>query len=153
MKKELVKALGERVRGIRLNLGLTQGEFAHRMKMSNTHLSDIETGYSGPGFYFFYRITKYHKVNPLYLLFGKQPIFLEEEEKKQEEEKQETGKRAPLETLDFGENTPRIREMLSYFQRSPMVKFAVLSFFTKYIVENTALIQEDIKLYEPKSEP
>ncbi len=153
MKKELVKALGERIKGIRLNLGLTQREFAHKMKMSNTHLSDIETGYSGPGFYFFYRITKYHKVNPLYLLFGKQPVFLEEEEKKQEEEKQEPEKRAALESLDFGENTPRIREMLLYFQRSPMVKFAVLSFFSKYIVENTTLIQKDIKLYEPKSEP
>ncbi len=144
MKKQLVKAIGRRIREIRVNLGLTQWEFARKMEMANTHLSDIETGRSGPGINFFYAITKYHKVNPLYILMGQHPLFLEEE-KKQEEEKQKP------EPPDFGENTPRIEEMLGYFKRSPMVRFAVLNFFSTYIVEKKDLIKDDIELHEPNT--
>jgi hypothetical protein len=38
--------------------------------------------------------------------------------------------------------------MLSYFQRSPVVKFAVLGYFSKFIVENKAVIEQDIKMHE-----
>ncbi|NIM17746.1 MAG: hypothetical protein GTO45_08165 [Candidatus Aminicenantes bacterium] len=53
-----------------------------------------------------------------------------------------------MESIDFGENTARIREMLSYFERSPVVKFSVLGFYSKFIIENKAIIEEDIKSFE-----
>lgn len=48
----------------------------------------------------------------------------------------------------LGNDNPRVREMLSYFERSPMVKYTVLGFFTKFILENKNLIEEDMKRLE-----
>jgi transcriptional regulator with XRE-family HTH domain len=145
--------VGQRIKGIRLNDRVTQRQFAAQMKMSNTHLSDIETGRFLPGFHFFYRIAKYHNVNPLYLIFGKEPIFLKEEKEKDKQTVKETPEppaQAPPkpETPAPGEYTPQVQEMLSYFQRSPVVKFAVLGYFSKFIVENKAVIEQDIKMHE-----
>lgn len=152
-RRPLARAVGQRIRGIRLNYRVTQREFAAQMKMSGTHLSDIENGHFLPGFQFFYRITKYHNVNPLYLLFGKEPIFLKKEEAKEKQTVKETPQPPPQappkpETPAPGEDTPQVREMLSYFQRSPVVKFAVLGYFSKFIVENKAVIQQDIQMHE-----
>lgn len=152
-RRPLARAVGQRIRGIRLNYRVTQREFAAQMKMSGTHLSDIETGRFLPGFHFFYRIAKYHNVNPLYLLFGKEPIFLKEEAEKEKQTVKETPE-PPAQTPPKpeppapGEDTPQVQEMLSYFQRSPVVKFAVLGYFSKFIVENKAVIEQDIKMHE-----
>lgn len=148
MKKKLVGELGQRLKKIREGLGMTQRTFARKMGMSFTHLSGIESGKTGPGFYFFYRVVKSHNINPLYLLFGKEPEFLDREEEKKAEEEPEQQPEAGLESIDFGENTALIREMLSYFERSPVVKFSVLGFYSKFIIENKTIIAEDIKRLE-----
>jgi transcriptional regulator with XRE-family HTH domain len=127
---------------------MTQWTFARKMGMSHTHLSGIETGKYGPGFYFFYRTVKSYNINPLYLLLGEEPEFLEREEEKKAKEEPEQQPEAGLESIDFGENTARIREMLSYFEQSPVVKFSVLGFYSKFIIENKAIIEEDIKKFE-----
>ncbi len=145
MKKQEIKAIGQRIREAREHLGVTQKEFAHKMNTANTHLSDVENGRVGPGITFFSNIVKYHKVNPLYILFGDLPRFLGGEA---EEKKPEVGKGKPG-TPDIEGYTPRLQEMVTYFNRSPMVKFAVLNFFSTYIVENKDLIKDDIALHDP----
>jgi transcriptional regulator with XRE-family HTH domain len=148
MKKKVTIELGQRLKKIREGLGMTQWTFARKMGMSNTHLSEIEAGKFGPGFYFFYRLVKSYNINPLYLLLGQEPEFLEREEEKKAEEEPEPQPEPGLESMDFGENTARIREMLSYFERSPVVKFSVLGFYSKFVIENKAIIEEDIKSFE-----
>ncbi len=148
MKNQEIKAIGRRIKEIRVELGLTQREFGHKMKTVNTHLSDVENGRAGPGITFFSNIIKYHKANPLYILFGDHPRFLGEEGETKE---REVGREQPG-APDFGEDTPRLQEMLTYFSRSPMVKFAVLNFFSTYIVENKDLIKDDMTLHGPAAQ-
>lgn len=145
MKKQEIKEIGQRIRETRGQLGLTQKEFAHKMYTANTHLSDVENGRVGPGITFFSNIIRYHKVNPLYILFGDLPRFLEE--KDGEEAAREMGKDQPA-VPDLGKDTPRLQEMVTYFNRSPMVKFAVLNFFSTYIVQHKDLIKDDIALHD-----
>ncbi|NIM17755.1 MAG: helix-turn-helix domain-containing protein [Candidatus Aminicenantes bacterium] len=155
MKKKLVRVFGQRLREIREGLRMTQTAFAGKMGMSNSYLCDMESGHVGPGLYTLYRITKFYNISPLYLVHGIEPVFLDQE--KEEEKKKEVEhplQQAPEpEPLDFGEDTTRIREMLSYFKRSPVVKYALLGFFSKFVIENKAIIEEDIKKNEEKTNP
>lgn len=144
IKKQLTRALGTRVKEIRRGLNMSQREFAARMGLSNTHLSEVELGRSGPGFYFFYQLLKYHNVSPLYLLLGKEPVFMEEERGEQQPKNQEPEPSPRPGSVDFAENTELIREMLDDLGRSPVVRFAVLGFYSRFIIENKEIIAEDI---------
>lgn len=137
MKRRIIRAMGQRLRDTREEMGMTQMAFAEKMGIVNSHLSAIEAGRSGPGFYFFYQVSQHHKINPVYLLHGVKPIFLDgvlEEEPPPPEPPSD----------EYGENTSQIRKMLSYIKRSQVVKFAVLGFFSKFIVENKTVIEEDL---------
>jgi transcriptional regulator with XRE-family HTH domain len=145
MKKKLIRLFGQRLRAIRQDKGMTQTAFARKMGMSNSYLCDIESGNVGPGLYFLHQLIEYYNIDPLYMIRGTEPVFIaEEKEKSVENETQQELKSQP-ELLDFGENTALVREMLSYFKRSPLVKFNLLGFFSKFIIENKAIIEEDIK--------
>lgn len=145
MKQQLTKALGQRIREIRLGFDMTQREFAEKMSMSNTYMCDLEAGRTGPGFYFFHQAGKIHGINPLYLLFGQEPKLLAQ---KTQQEKKENGPPTSEKTTpadrDFGENTAQVEQMLYYLSRSPVSRFAVLGFFSKYLIENKEVIEEDM---------
>lgn len=145
-KSEIVRALGLRLREIRRQMAMKQKDFAAAMGVSPTYLSDIEAGRTGPGFYFFYRSTKHLDINPLYLLHGKKPVFIKEMAEKKEEES-----RPEPERWDFGENKARVEEMLSYIERSPLVKFDILSYFSELIIEKQEIIASDIRNQQQKS--
>ncbi len=160
MKKKILKDMGERLRSLREQLGLNQREFAAKMGVANTYISALETAYTGPGYYAFYQLAKYHKISPLYLLHGKEPAFIDLEEKEKKEEKQEEPgiqekqekepepeEKPKPEPPTFGNDNPQVREMLSYFERSPMVKHTVLGFYAKFVIENKDLIEKDIEIH------
>ncbi|MCP5050313.1 MAG: helix-turn-helix transcriptional regulator [bacterium] len=149
MKKrhfQLALQMGRRIKETRLQLRLNQKEFSGRMGMSDNHLSALEAGKSAPGFYFIYQAVKHYDLNPLFLLFGKKPMFLGQEE----QEKEQPPAREP-QAREFGESTSQVGEMLDLFQQSPMVKFALLGFYSKFIIENKGLIEEDIKRHQKRT--
>jgi transcriptional regulator with XRE-family HTH domain len=76
-KKDLApaKTFGERVRAIRKSLKIKQEDFAPGLKISTTHLTEIEKGKTKPCHDFFYNIVKNYNVNPYYLLFGEGEMF------------------------------------------------------------------------------
>ncbi len=146
MKKDIRRDLGKRLKQIRRQLHLTQKAFGEKIGMVPTYISSLENARTGPGYFFLYQAAKYYNINPLYLILGKGPAFIDLEEKKKKEEKQEVQKKQEPPAL--GNDNPQIKEMLSYFERSPMVKYTVLGFFTKFILENKDLIEEDMKRLE-----
>lgn len=150
MKKKLVKVFGQRLREIREGMRMTQTAFAGKMGMSNSYLCDMESGHVGPGLYTIYRITKFYNISPLYLVHGTGPVFLDQEKEEVEHPPKQIAEPGPR---DFGEDTTRIREMLSYFKRSPVVKYGLLGFFSKFVIENKAIIEEDIKKNEEETNP
>jgi transcriptional regulator with XRE-family HTH domain len=151
MRQSIRRDLGKRLKQIRRQLHLTQKAFGEKIGMVPTYISSLENARTGPGYYFLYQAAKYYNINPLYLILGKGPPFIDLEEKKKKEEKQEVQKKQEEKKPEppaSGNDNPQVKEMLSYFERSPMVKYTVLGFFTKFILENKNLIEEDMKRLE-----
>lgn len=81
-----LKHIGNRIVIRRNELGITQGELAESLNISNTHLSNIERGKKPPSFLLFLDICSRLKINSDYLTAGKVYVDLDEEleEKNQE---------------------------------------------------------------------
>ncbi len=159
-KEQLIRDMGYRIRKTRETLGFKQKHFADRLGVSNTHICDIENGNAGCGSYILFLISKKFKSNPLYLLHGTGQMFYDSAAQQvnpgpssaptpvpQPEAAPEPVDSRQVEE-DLGEDGSRIRELLSFFKRSPVVKFAVLGFFSKFLIENKAVIAEDIESRE-----
>ena len=86
MKAKVKRELGRRLREIREDTNISQRELARRLGISNSFLSDMETGKLGPGFFFLFLISKYFDVNPNYLLHGIEPKFINVEEASKQKE-------------------------------------------------------------------
>jgi transcriptional regulator with XRE-family HTH domain len=134
------KEFGLRLKEVRKHLKILQKDFAHRIGMKNSYLSGIENGKFKPGFDFFYKITREFRINPYYLLHNELPMFLDQLSPHRCEEK------------DFGEANKRVHELISYIESSPMVKFDMLGYFSRYRIQNQSLIEEDIKMNETSSD-
>ena len=64
----LVQILGSNVKRLRLELGLSQEEFAHRAELHPTYVSGIEGGRRNPTIQVVERIAKALNVEPARLL-------------------------------------------------------------------------------------
>jgi len=135
-KEDLIKAFGKRVKAIREHLRLKQKDFAQSIGMAGSYLSEIEGGKVSPGFDFFSKLTGNYNINPLYLLHGKGEMFLEEDDESPK-------KRQPLEK-DHGDSNRKVHELLWYIERSHMLKYAVLEFFTRYLIANREELKKEI---------
>jgi transcriptional regulator with XRE-family HTH domain len=158
MNQKLTRQFGRRLKEVRLHLRLNQRQFARKIEISNTYLSSLEAGKNAPGFNFFFKLTRYSDINPFFLLHGQQPLFLKKtdeaaeagvlrEQKKAEADKQEKEsiQHPDSQKMQLGENTQQVQEMLEYFRRSPVVRYSVLGFYSKFVIENKEVISEDIK--------
>ena len=138
MKEEIdLKAFGNRLKELRKHLHLNQKEFAERIGMKNNYLSSIEGGNIMPGIDFLYNITREFRVNPYFLFHNEPPIIFEGISPQRFEEK------------DFGEANKRVHELIGYIERSPMLKFDMLGYLSRYLIQNRDLIEEDIKNNAP----
>lgn len=130
---ELIE-FGKRIKEIRRRLHISQKGFAAGLGISGSFLSEIESGKTKPGYEFFKNITLKYNVNHQYLHTGKGDIFLDTD-----------AENSPEKKIDFGENRKIIEEMIWYFNRVPVVKFAVLEFFKSYLYEKKEMIEEEIE--------
>jgi len=133
MKDEASEDFGSRLREIRKRLNLKQKDFASAVGLAGSYLSEIESGKIKPGFDFFYKITSIFNINPLFLLHGKEPKFLE---------KNNINGIKPLFPAVRQEN---LDELFWYLKHSTMVQYAILEFFTRYKLANKNEIEQNIK--------
>jgi transcriptional regulator with XRE-family HTH domain len=134
MNSEELIDFGKRVKQIRSSLHISQKDFAAKIGISGSFLSEIESGSTKPGYEFFKNITLEYNVNHKYLHTGEGDIFLDT----QDENRPEKG-------IEIKENRKIVEEMLWYFNHVPVVKFAVLEFFKRYLYEKKGLIEEEIE--------
>lgn len=66
--KPLVKRVGERLRNIRTEKGLSQGDIAKALKVHRSYISGIERGIRNPTIKNIERLAKVLKINPYKLL-------------------------------------------------------------------------------------
>ncbi|MCP5108264.1 MAG: helix-turn-helix transcriptional regulator [bacterium] len=132
-KAGLYKAVGERLKEIRKNLGFLQKEFAEELDISTSAISDIEAGKIKPRFDLIFNITKKFNVNVNYLLHGKGDMFMPRED-------------TPAALANkVTEYAHWLKEFLYYFNESEMVRYAMMSYFSKYKTENDLTIEKEIR--------
>jgi transcriptional regulator with XRE-family HTH domain len=127
-------AFASRVKEIRRSLHLSQKEFAESIGLSPSYFSEVESGKFKPGFDFFVNIVKKYDVNIKYLATGEGEPFLNNK---------------PGEGY-YGEFSDRIEEMIRYIKKAPLMKFAILEFYTNYIYKNKEAIEGEVERYNRK---
>jgi transcriptional regulator with XRE-family HTH domain len=132
MKDENHGAFAQRLKEVRKKLNImTQREFAEKIEMPRSYVSGIESGRIMPGFDFFFKITRIFKINPVYLLHGEPPVFLEESmpEEKPGDDKIEMA----------------IKEMSWYMEHSDIVHYGMIEQYSRYMTKHRAIIDAELK--------
>ena len=133
-KDPFFRTIGERLQKIRKHLGLLQKEFAEKLEISTSSISDIEAGNIKPRFELIYNLTKKFNVNIYYLLHGKGEMFMPEED-----ETVSLANKLSPELKDW------LKDFIWHFCKSPMVRYSMMSYFLTYKNENDLLIAKDIE--------
>jgi transcriptional regulator with XRE-family HTH domain len=129
----VLKDIGHRLQNIRKKIQLTQKDFAVEMEISGASLSEIEAGGSKPRIELYYNLTKKYNVNTDYLLHGKGEMFRGASQPGTPGIEKEDEFREFLETF------------LDYFEKSRLVRYAMMTHFTTFLEENETLIEKNIK--------
>jgi transcriptional regulator with XRE-family HTH domain len=139
MTREYLLELGKRVKMIRKELRISQKDFANKINISGSYLSEIEAGKSKPGYDFLFNISKICNVSLAYVLHGVGEIF--------------TG-------IDYGptitskepeqDHIDTLEELLWYLERSPLLKHNVMGFAGKFIYDNEAAVKKEIEKNKTK---
>lgn len=134
----MLNNIGERAKYIRTKFDLSKKEFAAKLSISNSFVSEIENNAKRPGFLFMQRVIEVFQVNLNWLVTGKGEIFLQEEKEK-------------IDLDDFGEQTQNIKELLQTFKNSPLVQMTVLSYASIFLLSNEEIIRKDIEKHRQKN--
>ncbi len=145
MKKAITEnpeliVFGRRLKDIRRKLDIPQKDFAEKLEMSGSFLSEVEKGKAKPGYEFLKSLIIKFNINLLYLFTGEGPLFLGEIT-----EPESTGLR-----IEITENKEIFEEMFWYFTNVPAVKYAVLEFFKHYLFDHNEMIEFELKKLKKK---
>jgi transcriptional regulator with XRE-family HTH domain len=127
-----LKAIGQRMKVIRKNLGYKQREFAAELTISAATLSDIESGKGKPRHDAIYNLAKKYNVNIYYLLHGKGEMFMSNIIERS------------IVPETYGGHTEFLLKFLKYFKESSIVRHEMMRFFRTYMIEKEATIEKDI---------
>jgi transcriptional regulator with XRE-family HTH domain len=133
MKEELKKEIGDRMRKVRKTLGYTQEKLVEFFDIGRANYSRIEKGEVWPGANILHTLRTKFNISLDWLITNTGKMFTREREKKEYSEK---------EKVDFGEYFEEVEELLSYIEKVPMMKHAILSYFLEYKIKNQDLIQQ-----------
>lgn len=130
---------GERLKRAREHLGLKQKDFAARIGRAAAFLSEIENGKSKPGFAVLRDMVETFNLNLNYLVLGEGEMFREV-----------SGEGEWGEVLAAVDDR-KFREMIYYFHRAPVVKYAVYEFLSNYIFHNRDMIESEMERHEAEA--
>lgn len=132
--------VGKRLKDIRRALDISQKDFAARIEVTNSLLSEIEAGKVKTGYHFLLAIAREFRVNPTWVLLEEGEMFLSKDGLSP----------AAVNGNEFGDQTARVKEMLWYLKHSPLVQSTVLGFIGKFLLENEQSIRKDIEKSETR---
>lgn len=127
MTKELQK-IGERIRKIRKNNHLTQSEMVENLNCGRANYSRIEKGDIMPGLDLMFMLYHNFNISLDWLLTGKG--------------KMGRSKISDIEISNIGDSGT-VFDLISDIKNIPLVKFAVLEFYSRYKLENIRLFAEN----------
>jgi transcriptional regulator with XRE-family HTH domain len=127
------ESFGARVRKIREALHLLQTDFAAKINMHSSYLSEIETGTRKVGQKIILKIAVAYNVNLNWLLMGKGPMFIEADDPQ-----------VNLKWQDFGDQAQDMKELFEYCTKSKLVRLHVTAYTKKFLLKYEELIKKDI---------
>ncbi len=130
----------KRLKDVRKALDISQKDFAAKLFVSPSFLSEIESGKTKPGYNLLTKLAAIFNVNPSFILLGKGAMFFAEDEN------------SSIADDEFGDHTESIKELLWFFKNSPLVKLSVMAFASKFLLDNEEIIQRDIDRNKDKEE-
>lgn len=130
--------VGRRLKDVRRVLDISQKDFAAGIDVSGSYLSEIESGKIKPGYNLILAVARQFNVSPNWLLLEQGGMFLEKDGM------------APISENDFGDQAERVKELLLYLKKSPLVQTTVLGFVSKFLYENEESIRKDIEKSKTK---
>ncbi len=136
MENERSIKLGTRVKLIRKEMHISQRDFAEKINISGSFLSEIEAGKSKPGYDFFYNISRTCNVSVPYLLHGVGGMFTDIDYKP------DITAQGPVDGYIRG-----MDEVLWYTERSPLFRHTVLGFAAKFLYDNEAAIKKELERF------
>lgn len=134
MTRENLVELGKRVKKIREQLRINQKDFAKKISIAGSYLSEIEAGKSKPGYNFFYNISKTCNVSIPFVLHGVGEMFTDIDYGPMTTSKEP--KNGSIETL---------AELLWYLENSPLLKHNVMGYAMKFIYDNETAVKKEIE--------
>ena len=132
---------GRRFREIRQCLKISQKDFALKLGVSNSFISEIEYGKTKPGLLLFIKLGDMFNINPAWLLLEKGGMFLNEAETNAGEN-----------TKELSNIEKNLEKLLWYFKHSPLVKHTVMGFTIKFLHDNEEIIKRDIEVNKSLSD-
>lgn len=134
-KKEVAELadFGERLKEAREQLRLKQKVFAAELDVTGSSVSGLEKGKSKPSYDVLKKMFNNFNISINYLLDGHGETIVNREIATERE------------LDDTNPEDERLKELLYYIEKAPMVKYAVFEFFSNYLYQNKDAIKEDMK--------
>jgi len=123
---------GIRIKQIRESLGLTQKEFASRMKLSPSAICEVEAQIKTPGLGLLTKLFETFSISINYVMFGIGNPIIGDTEK-------------DIATFDFGDQTDSIMEILSNIEKSMLFRFHVIAHARHFLKLNPGVLEADIE--------
>ncbi|MCP4153961.1 MAG: helix-turn-helix transcriptional regulator [bacterium] len=135
---------GTRIKQIRKHLGLNQKVFAKKLAITNSYLSEIESGKKKPGVEVLNKLVEKFQINVSFIFTGVGNFFLKPEENKN-----------PLFSIDkanyknkcSSEELEILKEMFWYIENISVVRFAMVEYFKFYLYNKKGMIEEEVDIF------
>lgn len=132
MKQEHLKELGKRIKMVREELHINQREFAAKMEISGSLLSQVESGKKNPVYEFLYKLMKEYHVSLDWLFTGKGEMFLR---RKPEDEPGEE---------KYIDDIVSIDDVVWYLEHSNLFNLNVMGYAARFFFENEEHIKKEL---------
>lgn len=117
-----------RLKASREKLNLNQKSFAKRLGITNSYISEMESGGKNITSNVLAKLAEVFDISPNWILLGEGGMFLKEEQG----------------AIPEGER--ELKQLNWYCLNSPFVKHSLLSYFIRLIRKDKTIIENDIKI-------
>lgn len=134
LNKEETKKIGKRLLAIRKKLEIMQRDMAKEIGISSGSLSSIESGIYMPRFEQLYHLIGKYNVSISYIIFGQGPMFMAADPD------------TAIQNRKYGEESQDwLKRLYYYFNESELFRYSLMSYVSKYMMENKKIIDAEIK--------
>lgn len=133
-EKKLLENVGDKLRIVRIQEHLNQGQMAEKLNISRVQYSRIENGQAMPNLLVMHKLSTLFGVSLDFLVAHKGTLKFEYPN-------------PPHPHYVFGDDQKLVNKLLEKMHNLPMVRQAVLSFFVDYYRENRTLLEKAEEQY------